>query len=133
MKKYGYNKKEVVMDRYMEWYQLSLELKQLKEKEMKLRKELCEDMFDGKVGRFVVTKDTPDYKVKATSKVTTQLDEDVLKDMYDDLSEIERAAVKFKPSLVAKQYNKLSVESMLHEAVIQKPATPTLKIDFKKV
>lgn len=118
--------------KYMEWYSLLVKLQNVKEQEMKLREELCENLFNGKVGRFVVTDKFPDFNIKATSKVTTALDEDILKDMYEDLSELEQAAIKFKPSLVAKQYNKLPAESLLHEAVIQKPATPTLKIDFKR-
>lgn len=120
-------------DKYMEWYSLLMKLQDIKEQEMKLRKELCENLFNGKVGRFVVTDKFPEFKAKATSKVTTSLDEDVLKEMYEELSELEQAAIKFKPTLVAKQYNKLPLTSLLHEAVIQKPATPTLKIDFKKV
>jgi len=119
------------MDRYKEWYKLSLELKILKEKEAALRRELCAEQFNGLVGSFKAVYDTVAYEVTCTSRITRSLDKTVYMAIEDELSDLEKECVKHTPSLVATAYKHLPEDSLLHSAVTEKPAMPTMKLTWK--
>jgi len=103
-------------------------LKTLKAKELKLRKELCVDIFDGRVG-VEKKKFTEDgFNINAENKVTYKLDPDSTTMMFSEFTDGDREAIKWKPELKMKEYKKISEGSLLHECITIKPATPTLKV-----
>jgi len=66
--------------------------------------------------------------VKAENGVSFNLDEPLVNQMFSELSDAEKSALVFKPSLILKVYKKLPENSLLHSAVTVKPSAPTLKI-----
>lgn len=119
------------MDKYETWYKMSLELKRIKAEEAALRRELCEELFDGKVGEFRVKEEFDDYIVTAESKVTRKLDSPQLDSIWDQLSPAEQGAIIHKPSLVLRNYRKLPDHCLLHSCITESPAMPTLKLEVK--
>ncbi len=116
------------MNKYADWLQKSLELKDLKAAEMKLRKELCTEIFGGKVGKMRKKFMSDEFEVTAENSVAKKVDKEALTEMWDELSELEKAAIKWDPSLVAAGYKIVGENSILHECVTTKPTTPTLKV-----
>lgn len=116
-----------------EWMQLQAQLKEIKAREMSLRKEICS----------AILKDTPlpvrkKYEVnglvlEVDGKVTYSLDATVVNSLFDDLEDADKSSLDFKPSLKLREYKKLPESSLLHEAVTIKPAAPVLKIISMKV
>jgi hypothetical protein len=119
------------MDKYMEWLALDQELKVLKAKEQMLRKELCEELFEGRVGEFKVDVDTDIYEVRATSKVNRKIDEQVYFSISEELSKEEKDCIKFKPSLDVRKWRKLPEDCILNEAIVESPAMPVLEVTVK--
>lgn len=124
-------KKEIKMDQIELWYKAQQDLKELKAHEAKLRRAICEDMFDGQQGSFKVKISNAAYDIVATSRITTSLDMSVYEGLVNRLSEAELACIKYKPSLIAKNYKQLPPLSLLDEAIVTKPAMPTLKLTVK--
>lgn len=116
------------MNKYAEWLQMSLDLKELKEKEMKRRKELCAEIFEGKIGKMKKKFMSDNYEVVAESGVGQKIDKEVLMEMWEELDETEKAAVKWDPSLVAAGYKLVKSTSLLNECITTKPSSPTLKV-----
>lgn len=111
----------------LEWMKLAADLKNLKAKEMELRKELCEEVLGDKVkgtDHLIVE----GLDLAATGKVNTTLDPEMLQSIWNDLSQKERDCIVHKPSLVAKNYKDLDGTSTLHQAVTTKPGAPSLKV-----
>ncbi len=120
-----------MQERLLEWKVMSEDLKLLKKKELQLRKELCNEMFDGKVGAFTETiREDGAFEAKATSKITTTLDAGTLDAVWEELPQAQRDCIAWKPSIKLRDYNKLAEGSLLSEAITQKPATPTLKVEI---
>lgn len=117
------------MDKYEEWFAMSLMLKDIKAKEAIARRELCSELFDGRVGDFKVVHETATYKVVAKSGVSRSLDADAYEAIEDDLTPQDREAIRFKPSLVKKLYDKLPKDSLLHEIITEKPSMPTMTME----
>lgn len=117
--------------KYKKWLGLQQQLAKIKAEELMLRKEICADLFDGEQGEFKVNKETRNLIVVATSKVTRSLDNEALSTMMSDLSDEEKDCVKFKPSLDTRKWRKLPEDCLLNQAVIEKPATPTLTVEVK--
>lgn len=117
------------MDKYGEWLRLSKAFKVLKAKELKLRKELCQDLFRGKVPpnklKFITENN---FSVEAEAGMGTKLDTVMVNQIYKELSDTEKNALKYTPELIMKYYNKLPDNCLLKEAVTTKPSTPTLKV-----
>lgn len=116
------------ISKYLKWLNMSDRLKALKKEEAALRRELCSDLFNGKQGNFKEVYNDKGVHVVATSKLTNNLDERVLQSLMGGLSDVEKACIKWKPSLVAAHYKVLPEDSILHEAVTAKPAMPTLSV-----
>lgn len=119
------------MGKIQEWGKLTMQLKAMKEQELNLRKEICDDLFEGRVGEFSVKTLVDGVPVKATSKLNRKLDEASLSVIWDDLSPEEQACIKHKPALQVGPFKKLEKDDkvdLLHEAITVVPATPTLEI-----
>ena len=117
-------------EKYIKWHKMAEELKELKKAEQILRRELCDELFDGKHGEFTVSRDTDNFSVTAKSRVTRSIDELVLDTIEAELSPQEQACIKRKASLVLAPYRKLPETSILKEAITEKPAMPSLSITF---
>lgn len=121
------------MNKYLVWRQMSIKLKALKAEEMKMRKELCIEIFDGQLGEATKKFEIDEgYTVHAKSGVSHKLDERLVNQMFNEFSEEDKNALKFKPSLKLREYKKLGDDSLLHEAVEVKPSAPTLKVELIK-
>ncbi len=111
-----------------EWVKQSTQLKELKESEMRLRKEICAHMFGDRKGKFNVEELIGNFKLKASSNIDAKLDEDMLDAMYDDLNDQEKACIRYKPSLKAAEVKLLPEDSDIFTCITVKPAAPTLEI-----
>lgn len=111
-----------------EWMKAKIELEEIKKKEMNLRLVLCKKILKGIV-KGSRSENIGEYKVTATAKINTSVDEDALSEIWNDLSNEEKACFKYKPSLILRQYNSLPNEKKrIYSALISKPGTPTLVI-----
>ncbi len=118
-------------DKIKKWLVMSGNLTQLKEDEMELRKEIAEQILDGKLKGTKSASFGP-YTMTATGKLNGKLDKDLLKVMWKDMTAEERKCFKFDPKLVDKEYKNLDDKSDVHRAVELKPGAPTLKLKALK-
>lgn len=117
----------VNVDKILEWKQMASQLKQIKEAEAKMRREIVSEICGDEYGSKKVV--VEGYEIKANNKVTTSLDAHAFMAIDDELTAEEKLAVKHTPSLIMANYKKLPSHSLLHDAVVVKPAMPTLSID----
>jgi len=120
---------ELEIDHFIAWKKIADRLKQLKVTEAKARKTLCAVLFDGDEGEFIKRIELNGYAIKGTSKVSRRLDEGILHAIHDELSDADKDAVRFKPVLNLRAYRQLLSNSVLHEAVTESPAMPTLTVE----
>ena len=112
-----------------QWLTDAKALAALKEKEVTLRREICLELFKGKIGEFKHNEEIGIFTVAAESKINRKVDLVTINAMYENLTDSERASVRFKPDLNLTQYRKLPEDSQLHEAVTETPSpTPVLKV-----
>ncbi len=117
------------MSKLLEWQKLQEQLKVLKDKELALRREICSEILGGRRGEISEKSVYEGIPVRVKMTVTRNVDEDVLNTLWTELSESEKMAIKFKPSVVLAEYIKLKEDSLLHEAVTVKPSeTPNLEV-----
>lgn len=116
------------------WVWVEDQMKKFKSSEMKLRKEICNEIFDGEEGKFTKKQKFPDsgFELSATSKVNVKFDNDILNDIVDDLDDDEEECLKRSIAPVISGLNKLYDSSILWRAVEEKPATPELKVKMFK-
>lgn len=120
------------MSKYTDWLAMSNRLKDLKAKEMKVRKELCIDIFKDSPSLNKKKFRDGDYLVEAVIGTSYKVDSQALQAMYDELTEAEEEVLTWTPSLKMAAYNKLPADCLIHECVTSKPAAPTLKVTLKK-
>ena len=115
----------------LEWHELHLRQKQLKDDEMELRLKL--------VGHFFPTPDEGtntvdlgnDWKVKDKHAINRKCDEASFEAVFEKLPEGSKdRLIKYKPELVLKEYRKLPLreQKIFDQALIIKPGTPTLTL-----
>lgn len=115
-----------------EWLTVSNGLKALKEKELKLRREVALEMAKGSTGEFKVHAEYELFDIQAEFKMNRKVDAITIHAMFEGLNDHEKACIKFDPKLNLSQYRKLPDDSMLHEAVTETPSpTPVLKVTMK--
>jgi hypothetical protein len=110
------------------WMLLSSSLKRIKDEEMTLRREICEEIFAGEVGEFRKKAEYDGRTVTAISTVNRSVDKAVLSSIWEDLSEAEQDAINFKPEISVSKYKKLEGKLLLNEAITVKPGAPTLEV-----
>jgi hypothetical protein len=110
-----------------EWYDAKITLDRAKSAELKLREKVIE-AYPGDQGTSHT--EGTDFKLSITRGVTRSIDEKMLRDLQDQLTDEERACVSYKPSLDAKRYAELPDASTLSRAVIIKPSLPTVKLEI---
>jgi hypothetical protein len=112
-----------------EWLTVSNQLKQLKDKEIKLRREICLELFEGKQGAFKHNQTFGILDVSAESKINRKIDLVTVNALYENLTNSEKACLRVKYELNMTQYKSLPEDSQLHEAVTETPSpTPVLKV-----
>lgn len=111
-----------------EFRQVALRLKHIKAEEMNLRRDLCDILLKGKMkGTHSFNIDGMD--VKATKKVNMSLDKKRVDHYYEQMSNAEKDAVKFNPTLSITMYDKIEGDSSVLDGCLTiKPATPTLTV-----
>ena len=116
------------MSLYEEWLAAQDDLRIAKARELALRKEICDEILVEKLeGSKTVVADS--FKVTATAKLNRSIDREVLETLWDDLTDLEKEAVVYKPSLVLPIYKKIEgSNSRLEEAITVKPGLSSLKI-----
>ena len=116
-------------DKLERWLTLANMLSKIKKEEVDLRREICLEFFQGRVGEFKHHDTIDMFEVEAQSKINRKVDPVTISAMWDDLSISEKACIRFKPELNLAQYRKLPEDSQLHEAVTETPSpTPVLKV-----
>lgn len=111
---------------------MAIQLKDLREQEAKIRKEICNQLLDGKeVGTHKFNFGS--YKVKAVKSYSYSLDQDMIRNMIenDELTDDEMDAVRVKYELSLTNYNKLDFGSNLDDAITVKDAMPTLTVEVE--
>lgn len=111
------------------WYKLHLQLKKIKTEEAAARREICSGFLKDDIPPITKKVQTELYNVEAKFNVSHKFDEPVLNQIWPELDDNEKNAVKFKPSVVISVYKKLPEDSLLHEAVTITPSMPTLKLE----
>ncbi len=117
------------MSKLAKWMQLSKLLKDTKEAELLLRKEICSEILKGRLGEIREKAIYDGHNIVVESKVNRSIDSAVLNAIWDSLTEEDTNCIEFKPSLKLANYRKLLRDSLLHEAITEKPSeTPTLEV-----
>ena len=113
------------------WARLQSQLADLKAQEMGIRKELVFE-FQPKRKVGTVTINLPgDWKVKIVNTNNVNIDESALPAALELMEEgSEDLLIKYKPTLVAKEYKDLDEEQkkLLDEALLTKPGSPALTL-----
>ena len=109
-----------------QWQEVYESMKTIKQKEMDIRVEICEQIFNN--ARETVKKEIGPYKVKAVYKINSRVDEAAYLSLKPQLTVEEEEAIKVKYDLVKSKFNKLRPTSLLHQCIISKPGTPTLEV-----
>ena len=112
-----------------EWIQAKEQLDFYKDAELGYRKKICAEVFDSNQKKFIFD----DFELKATKKINFTVDEDQLKKNWNKLSYEEKTAIKFKPSLIAAEFKKVSSDALLMQFITSAEGTPTLTIKPAKV
>lgn len=115
------------------WYKMAQELKKLKTKEILLRKEIFYNAFP-KPHEGTNNYDLDDgYVLKGRYSLERSIDEGAFNALKEKLREEKinpDVLVQYKPSLVKKEYNKLTEEQkqLFDQCLIVKPGSPSLEI-----
>ena len=122
--------KEIDKDTIQDLDNAKLNLKFWKDKELSLRNKVL-NYYSPKEQEAKIKKQIADYEIELQYKLNRKIDEDVLDNIWDDLTEEEQECVQFKPSLILSKYKKLEEEgiSLLLDAVTVKPAQGAVKIN----
>ena len=115
-------------EKFHKWMNLAATLRDVKAREMILRKEIAADILEGLVPPCKSKVSFGEIKTQIENTVSHNVDRDVVNSIFSDLSIEDKEALKFIPELKLREYKKLPKDSLLHEAVTTKPSAPTIKI-----
>lgn len=118
------------------WKETKELLDTAKKEEAKLRKEICAHYFEDKVGNFKVKDEVKvageDFQLVATSKTKVTVDREVLKFIWEDLSDEEREVFRWKPEVNKTAYNKMKdkadEDTKVFDVLKESEAMPTLEL-----
>lgn len=110
------------------WVKADKELKAAKKKELELRMAICAHVLSDKLEGARTFRDHG-FKITATAKLNRSIDREVLETIWNDLTDVEKECIEYKPSLKLAQFKKVEqTGGLLMDAITVKPATPTLTI-----
>lgn len=121
------NETKAVEEKLTLWQQVKAQFDKLKAEELKRRNELCAFILGDKI-KGSKTAVIGERKATATAKLNVTVDKDALKAIWADLTIAEKKSIRFKPEIVAKEYNKLPKNAKIHQVITEKPGTPALAI-----
>lgn len=109
---------------------VALQLKEIKQRELELRNQICDKLLDG------LEPGTHNFAhegmlIKVVKSLNYSFDRQVLQELLDDdaLSPFEKDLIRWKPELKLADYKKAAFETdILEEALFVKPAQPSLEI-----
>jgi hypothetical protein len=108
---------------------LAIQLKELKAKEMNLRKEIAFDLGDGlDPGTHTIVRDGFQIKLKLGVSYTLVQDELIELMEMNALTDEELGLIRTKYDLKLAEYKKAGYTETLDEVIIVKPSAPTLEI-----
>jgi hypothetical protein len=114
-----------------EWSEAKASLDHYKKHEGKLRREICEEMFEGKTGKFTCT-ETIDGDVLVTAKSVTNLtaDEEMLLQLHTDgfLTPEDDLCFERKLKIKDSDLRKRPATSNVWKAITEKPGMPKLEV-----
>lgn len=115
-----------------EFYELQKQLKEIKEKEKKLRLYLLETVFASSPLEGTETRFKDDIKIKASFKLNYKLDIESYDAVKSLLTEEEKECIVWKPAIHLPSYRKLNDDDRvtLDECVVVTEALPSLKIEY---
>lgn len=128
---------EVTQEDLSTWYEMAAQLKKLKAQEILLRKKIFGAAFpdpDEGTNNY----DLADgYVLKGKHTIQRDIDEGAFGALKEKLREekiIPEDLVQYKPSLVKREYNKLTEEEkqLFDQCLIVKPGSPALEIVLPK-
>lgn len=113
-----------------EWNAVQQSLKEIKKTELELRKRLLKELFPENVTGTIYT-NVGDKRVKANFGLSYKVEEDALNIIGPELTDAAANCIKWKPSLIMKEYKALSDEDrdLLDECITCKPALPSVSIE----
>ena len=115
-----------------QWMRMSQSLKSMKVQEMEIRKMIVAFLApDGHPGLSTIN--FTSIIAKVTIKLNYKFDEILLETLYDSMSEIEKEAIKYKPTLSLSMYKKIheADRTKLDDTLVVTPAAPTLNIQYR--
>jgi len=115
------------------WHEMAVLLKETKEREAELRRELCEEFIGGAAmenGRVTVKGDDAGSGLSyiAVQSLSYNVDVAALEAIWSGLTDEEKGAIAYKPSVSLAKYRKIDDNSILQDAIISRLAMPTLKV-----
>jgi len=114
---------------YEDYLEAKAKLNFWKKKENELRVSILEDMEDPAIQKGTVKKQHLGFSVKATYKLNESIDEAVLDRLMGELNDEEKDCLKFKPSLIQKNINKLDNKSKLFSCITSKPGLGSIVVE----
>jgi len=117
---------DVFLSECLRWKKLYSKLQMIKLEETNLRIAICNKIFKDEYKNK--TLNINNFKIKATAKINTKIDNAVLDTVWQKLTDNEKLCIKFTPELIKKNYDALSNSKILDECITRKPGTPTLDI-----
>lgn len=120
-------------DKVEEWMTAQAKMKHYKKLEGELRREICDALLEGQVGKVTekmeFETDGGRLVVKATSVVNRGVDEEQLTQLYADgqLTDEDNLCFVRKLAIVDKFLNKLPSTSNVWKAITEKPGMPKLE------
>lgn len=119
-----------------EWYRLNVALKDLKQQELALRKEVFGEFFpEPKEGTNTVHL-RDGWVLKGTHKLTRKIQEALIADVAEEtgMTTVIKNCIVYKPSLNKTEYSKLSdrQRKMFDNCLEIKPATPSMDVVLPK-
>lgn len=127
---------KLTQDELLEFEHLQTELKIVKKKEIELRNKIIKHFRYGDKVEGVQHKSLEgvDIDIAVTLKLSRSLDADGLDMIWSDLTEEQRDAITYKPSLDVKKFKQMvenDTAGELINVVIEKPAQATVALKFE--
>ena len=115
--------------KFNEWHHLAVQLKGIKENEMRIRKEIAADILEGLAPPCKFKVEINGLIVVLEIGVNYKLDLDIINQIFTELSDEEKSSLKFTPELKLREYKKLPCKNLIKEAITIKPSAPTIKVE----
>ena len=131
---------KITFDSLTDWITTAANAKQYKASEAKQRRELCEEIFAGRTGKFTEKKlfdcippnetETLHLEIVAKSTTSFKIDEAELQNLKNQglLTEADEACFERKLSVKEGAARKLPKNSVVWRAITEKPGMPTLEV-----